>query len=203
MRRAFSTALLSCIVLLSACRHEATTRNAANDSATNDSVANDAAVKGEGPMTLKLRSTVFQEGGMIPSKHTCDGEDASPPLLWSGVPDSAKSLALVCEDPDAPRGIWTHWVVYGIPATAHTLPAALPARETLDDHTHQGKNDFQKIGYGGPCPPSGTHRYYFKLYALDTTPDLPPAPTKDQLLKAIEGHTLAQGELMARYTRTK
>src|SRR4051812_12347117 len=154
MGRVFSTALLSCIVLLSACRHEATTRNDANDSATNDSATNDAAVKGEGPMTLKLRSTVFQEGGMIPSKHTCDGEDASPPLLWSGVPDSAKSLALVCEAPAAPRALGPPWVVSGTPATAHTLPAALPARETLDDNTRQGKNDFQKIGYGGPCPPS-------------------------------------------------
>ncbi len=196
MRRTFSTALLSCVVLLSACRHDATTHSAANDSA-----AQDAAAKGEGPLTLKLRSTVFQEGGMIPSKHTCDGDDASPPLVWSGVPDSAKSLALVCEDPDAPHGTWTHWVVYGIPATAHTLPAALPTRETLDDGTRQGKNDFQKFGYGGPCPPSGTHRYYFKLYALDTTLDLPPAPAKDQLLKALDGHILAQGELMGRYTR--
>jgi Raf kinase inhibitor-like YbhB/YbcL family protein len=198
MRRTFSTALLSCFVILSACQRGATTRNEANNAATNN-----AATKGEGPMTLKLRSTVFQEGGMIPSKFTCDGEDVSPPLFWSGVPESAKSLVLVCEDPDAPRGTWTHWVVYRIPATAHALHEALPTRDTLDDGTRQGKNDFQKIGYGGPCPPSGTHRYYFKLYALDTELDLPSAPTRDQLLKAIDGHTLAQGELMGRYTRTK
>jgi Raf kinase inhibitor-like YbhB/YbcL family protein len=152
-------------------------------------------------ITIKLTSTAFDEGGMIPSQYTCDGQNVSPPLAWSGLPEGTKTLALICDDPDAPRGTWVHWVVYQIPASEHGLPENLPARETLDNGARQGINDFKKPGYGGPCPPSGTHRYFFKLYALDTDLNLPPAATKDQLLKATEGHILAQGQLMARYKR--
>ena len=152
-------------------------------------------------MTLKITSTAFDEGGMIPARYTCDGENISPPLAWSGVPDSAKTLALVADDPDAPRGTWTHWLVYQIPATEKGLPENVPARDTLDSGARQGANDFKKTGYGGPCPPTGTHRYFFKLYALDTDLNLPPGATKDQLLKALEGHTVAQGQLMGQYKR--
>ena len=196
MRRTFLTALLSCVMLTAACRREAAPPNA---NVTAPSPA--ATTKGEEKMTLKLTSTAFDEGGMIPAKYTCDGENVSPPLAWSGVPEAAKSLALVADDPDAPGGTWTHWVIYQIPATEKGLPENVPARDTLDDGARQGKNDFKKTGYGGPCPPSGTHRYFFKLYALDTDPNLPPGATKDQLLKATEGHVVAQGQLMGRYKR--
>ena len=154
-------------------------------------------------MTLKLTSTAFEEGGMIPSQYTCDGQNVSPPLAWSGVPEGTKTLALIADDPDAPRGTWVHWVVYQIPATERGLPENVPARETLDSGARQGKNDFKNTAYGGPCPPSGTHRYFFKLYALDSSLDLHPGATKDQLLKAAEGHVLAQGQLIGRYQRGK
>ena len=152
-------------------------------------------------MTMKLTSTAFEEGGMIPAEYTCDGQNISPPLAWSGVPDGAKTLALIADDPDAPRGTWVHWIVYQIPPTEKGLPENVPARATLDNGARQGTNDFKKTAYGGPCPPSGTHRYFFKLYALDADLNLPPGATKDQLLKATEGHVLAEGQLMGRYKR--
>jgi Raf kinase inhibitor-like YbhB/YbcL family protein len=197
MRRTFLTALLSTVLLASACRRDTTPPDA--NVAAQPSPA--ATTKGEEKMTLKLASTAFDEGGTIPAKYTCDGENVSPPLAWSGVPEAAKSLALVADDPDAPGGTWTHWVIYQIPATEKGLAENVPARDTLDEGARQGKNDFKKTGYGGPCPPSGTHRYFFKLYALDTDPNLPPGATKDQLLKATEGHVVAQGQLMGRYKR--
>jgi Raf kinase inhibitor-like YbhB/YbcL family protein len=204
MRRGFFTALLSCALLLTACQRgtppPANSKAAATPNATNGA---DDGTKGADKMTLKLTSTAFDEGGTIPSQYTCDGQNISPPLAWSDLPEGTKTLALIADDPDAPRGTWVHWVVYQIPPTERGLPENVPARETLDDGTRQGTNDFKKPGYGGPCPPSGTHRYFFKLYALDTSLNLPPAATKDQLLKAIEGHILAQGQLMARYARQR
>jgi len=152
-------------------------------------------------MTIKLTSTAFQDGGLIPARYTCDGPNVSPPLSWSGLPPGTKSLALVCEDPDAPGKTWTHWVVYGIPPTTMQLAEGIVHEETLSNGGKQGKNDFGKIGYGGPCPPSGTHRYFFKLSALDSEISLEPGATKDQLLGAIDGHVLAQGELMGKYKR--
>ncbi|HYY93770.1 MAG TPA: YbhB/YbcL family Raf kinase inhibitor-like protein [Pyrinomonadaceae bacterium] len=202
MRRTFFTATLSLVFLLSACRSG--TNAPAGDGRAPMPAANAGVGNGtkEGDkITIKLTSTAFDEGGMIPSQYTCDGQNVSPPLAWSGLPEGTKTLALICDDPDAPRGTWVHWVVYQIPASEHGLPENLPARETLDNGARQGINDFKKPGYGGPCPPSGTHRYFFKLYALDTDLNLPPAATKDQLLKATEGHILAQGQLMARYKR--
>jgi Raf kinase inhibitor-like YbhB/YbcL family protein len=184
-------------MLTAACRREVAPPN--TNVASQPSPA--ATTKGEEKMTLKVTSTAFDEGGMIPAKYTCDGENVSPPLAWSGVPEAAKSLALVADDPDAPGGTWTHWVIYEIPTTEKGLAENVPARDTLDGGARQGKNDFKKPGYGGPCPPSGTHRYFFKLYALDTNLNLPPGATKDQLLKATEGHVLAQGQLMGRYKR--
>jgi Raf kinase inhibitor-like YbhB/YbcL family protein len=199
MRTSFITALLSCTLLLTACqRGSTTTRTDANVAATTG-VEN--GTKGEDRMTLKLTSTAFEEGGMIPAEYTCDGPNISPPLAWSGVPDGAKTLALIADDPDAPRGTWVHWVVYQIPPTEKGLPENVPARDTLDNGARQGTNDFKKTAYGGPCPPSGTHRYFFKLYALDADLNLPPGATKDQLLKAMDTHTLAEGQLMGRYKR--
>lgn len=152
-------------------------------------------------MEIKITSTAFEEGGMIPKQYTCDGKDISPRLKWSGVPDSAKSLALICDDPDAPMGTWVHWVLYNLPADLKELPEAVPADKVLEKGGVHGKNDFRKFGYGGPCPPGGTHRYYFKLYALDTGLDLAPGATKTDLLKAMQDHILAQGQLMGKYKR--
>lgn len=152
-------------------------------------------------MAIQVMSSAFQEGGMIPADYTCDGKDISPPLSWSGIPEGAVTLALICDDPDAPLGTWVHWVLYNLPASVQELPAGVPPQEKLASGAVQGKNDFRKLGYGGPCPPGGTHRYYFKLYALDKALDLKPGATKKELLKAMEGHVLAEGQLMGRYRR--
>jgi len=152
-------------------------------------------------MKMKISSAAFQNGGPIPSKYTCDGANVSPPLQWSGLPQNAKTVVLICDDPDAPAKTWVHWVVYDLPANVTTLPEAVPAVERPPVGGKQGKNDFGKTGYGGPCPPGGTHRYFFKLYAIDTETSLEPATSKDQVLKAIEGHILAQGEFIGTYKR--
>jgi Raf kinase inhibitor-like YbhB/YbcL family protein len=158
-------------------------------------------MKGGKSMEIKITSSAFEEGGMIPKRYTCDGEDVSPPLAWTAVPHGTKSLALICDDPDAPMGTWVHWVLFNIPADTGQFPANLPTDKVLESGARHGVNDFRKSGYGGPCPPSGTHRYYFKLYALDTQLDLGPGATKAQLMDAMEGHILAQGQLMGRYKR--
>nr|HPQ61182.1 YbhB/YbcL family Raf kinase inhibitor-like protein [Syntrophales bacterium] len=110
-----------------------------------------------------LKSPAFEEGGMIPDRHTCDGENISPPLEWEGAPEGVKSYALLCEDPDAPMGSWVHWVVYDIPPSIAKLPEQVPSEAVLVNGGRQGTNDFYRMGYGGPCPPSGTHRYFFRL----------------------------------------
>ena len=150
---------------------------------------------------LEIKSKAFEEGGSIPKKYTCDGPDISPPLSWSSVPNGTKSIALICDDPDAPVGTWVHWVLYDLPANINNLSENIPPNKTLKNGAKQGTNDFRKIGYGGPCPPGGTHRYYFKLYALDTQLNLNPGSTKKQLLKAMKGHILAQAKLMGKYKR--
>ena len=157
--------------------------------------------KGESQMTIKISSPAFQNGGMIPQKYTCDGVNLSPPLEWSGVPENALSLALINDDPDAPVGTWVHWVLFNLPPSVSSLAENVPPLEKLDNGGIHGKNDFGKLGYGGPCPPSGTHRYFFKLYALDTKLDFAPGARKDQLLKAMKGHILAEGELIGAYKR--
>ena len=129
------------------------------------------------PMPLTIRTPVFHEGGSIPARYTCDGEDVSPPLEWSGVPEGAKSLALTCDDPDAPSGLWVHWVVFDLPPSVTGLAEGVPPNPEISGGGRQGKNDFRKIGYGGPCPPSGTHRYVFTLYALDSPSGLPAGAT--------------------------
>jgi hypothetical protein len=152
-------------------------------------------------MTITITSSAFTNGGMIPKEHTCDGSDISPPLSWSGVPEGVQSLALICDDPDAPVGTWVHWVLFNVPPTANELPRNIPPDKTLDNGARHGINDFRKYGYGGPCPPSGTHRYYFKIYALDIELAQKHGITKAELLKAMAGHILAEGQLMGTYKR--
>jgi Raf kinase inhibitor-like YbhB/YbcL family protein len=151
--------------------------------------------------TLELRSDIFKSQDMIPEKYSCDGEDISPQLSWSQVPDGTVELVLICDDPDAPMGTFIHWAAYGIPPGITNLPENVAKKDTTMGFK-QGKNSFGKIGYGGPCPPRGsTHRYYFRLYAVDKSTDLKPGSTKEAVMKAIDGHILAQGELIGRYGR--
>lgn len=156
---------------------------------------------------LTVTSSAFTPGGRIPVEYTCDGPGTSPPLAWSGVPANAKSLALIVDDPDAPdpahpKMTWVHWVLYDLPPSATGLPQGVTAGE-LPAGTKAGTSDFKRTGYGGPCPPVGRHRYFFKLYALDEQlPDL-HAPTKAQLEAAMRGHIVARGELIGTYARSK
>lgn len=153
-------------------------------------------------MTMEVTSGAFRDGEMIPVKHTGDGDDASPPLAWSGAPANVGGYALICDDPDAPMGTFTHWVIYGIPGDATGLSEGVPQVKVLDNGAMQGKNGFGKIGYGGPAPPAGSpHRYRFHVYALDAKPDLPAGISKGDLLKAIKGHVIAEGELTGIYKR--
>lgn len=155
----------------------------------------------QGDETMELKSLVFDAGGSIPKKHTCDGPDLSPPLIWNTVPDRTQSLALICDDPDAPMGVWVHWVIFNLPADARELPEGVPPQKMLPNGAKQGLNDFRRIGYGGPCPPSGEHRYFFKLFALDAKLDLEAGAKKADLLKAMEGHILSESKLMGKYRR--
>lgn len=153
-------------------------------------------------MSFPLTSTAFVEGHAIPQEHTGDGADTSPQLAWSGEPKETVSFALICEDPDAPRGIWVHWVLFNLPAATHELPEGMPHQATLADGALQGKNDFGKIGYGGPAPPPGKpHRYFFRLYALDGLLKLKAGATKQQLVSAMKEHVLAETHLMGTYKR--
>jgi Raf kinase inhibitor-like YbhB/YbcL family protein len=151
----------------------------------------------EETMTFDLTSPAFAPGEPIPTKYTCDDQDISPPLKWSDPPGGTQSFALIMDDPDAPVGIWVHWVLFNLSPDTRDLPeqAASPAG------AQDGQNSWKRTGYGGPCPPSGAHRYFFKLYALDTTLNLPAGATKAQVLKAMEGHILAQAEVMGVYSR--
>jgi len=152
-------------------------------------------------MEIKITSSAFEDGGLIPAKYTCDGADISPPLQWDAVPEGTKSIALICDDPDAPMGTWVHWVLFNLPGDAKELAENIPTEETLPNGAKQGVNDFGRIGYGGPCPPGGTHRYFFKIYALDTEVGLQAGADKRRLLKAMEGHILEQGQLIGKYKR--
>ncbi|MGE4297598.1 MAG: YbhB/YbcL family Raf kinase inhibitor-like protein [Desulfovibrionaceae bacterium] len=155
---------------------------------------------------MRLTSTAFVEGAAIPARFTCDGEDVSPPLAWDGVPEGTQRFALVCDDPDAPVGVWDHWILFNIPGTATGLPEAMPADAiqplgTVAQKAAHGLNSWGRTGYGGPCPPSGTHRYYFTLYALDTQLPLKAGVRKADLVRAMEGHILGQARLLGRYAR--
>lgn len=151
---------------------------------------------------MQLTSAAFTAGSRIPSRCTCEGEDVSPPLAWTGVPPEARSLALVVDDPDAPRRRWVHWVVYDLPPTLHGLPADVPPDGALSGGAQQGRNDFGRAGYGGPCPPPGpAHRYVFTLFALDTVLALPAGATRAELSRAMEGHVLATAGLVGTFGR--
>jgi Raf kinase inhibitor-like YbhB/YbcL family protein len=158
--------------------------------------------RGKSPM-LQLTSSAFEAESNIPSQFSCDGRNMSPELSWSAPPARTKSFALVMHDPDAPiEGGYTHWIIYNIPAMAHQLAENIPNQDRLANGTLQGKNDAGKYGYTGPCPPSGTHRYYFRLYALDVDLDSNAGASKASLEKAIHGHVLATAELLGRYKRS-
>lgn len=153
-------------------------------------------------MTLKLTSPAFDDGQAIPRQYTCDGDDISPALNWEGLPDGTASLALIVDDPDAPGGDWIHWLVFNIPPGTNSLPQNAPDSDAPAGGGIQGNNSWKRADYGGPCPPSGTHRYFFRLYALDTMLDLKPGITRLQLTRAMEGHILGQGQLMGTYKRS-
>ena len=153
-------------------------------------------------MAMVLTSTAFTANGPISKKYTGEGEDISPPLSWSGLPRGVKELALICDDPDAPRGTWVHWVLYDIPANATGLPEGVASAQ-LPAGTREGLNDWERTGYGGPCPPIGRHRYFHKLYALDTVLSDLGKPDKARLLEAMKGHVVAQGELIGTYQRNR
>jgi Raf kinase inhibitor-like YbhB/YbcL family protein len=168
-------------------------------------------------LTIQLRSSAFDDGGMIPKVFSCDGSDSSPPFEWSGIPPAARSLALIVDDPDSPIDTWSHWVVFNLPPQVTAIKQAVPPEQIIEPAylenlglsneqklmVVQGGNDFGKTGYGGPCPPSGTHRYSFRLYALDNELQLNPTATRADVLKQISGHILAEGRLVGKYTRSR
>jgi Raf kinase inhibitor-like YbhB/YbcL family protein len=154
-------------------------------------------------LTLKLQSTAFKEGGRIPDKYTCNGENVSPSLSWNKADSSVKSWALILEDPDAPRGVFTHWIIFNIPGNVNSLPEALTTTEKVQNGALQGKNDALKTGYAGPCPPPGpVHHYNFNLYALDSMLNVSAGASKKQVQDAMKGHIISQGKLVVVYQST-
>jgi Raf kinase inhibitor-like YbhB/YbcL family protein len=186
------------VVLLSACAPSAT--------ATVEQTIDDP-LEMEDPMSIELTSTAFAHEAAIPPQYTCTGDaasslkDVSPPLAWGEPPAGTQSFALIMDDPDAPGGTWDHWILFNIPASARGLPESIGADPTLPDGSLSGTNSWGRTGYGGPCPPSGTHRYFFKLYALDEPLAISAGASKGELEKAMTGHILARGELMGTYSR--
>lgn len=153
-------------------------------------------------MAFSITSSAFSPNGTIPRRHTCDGENLSPALSWSGAPEGTQTFALIMDDPDAPRGVFTHWVLFNLPGSTTSLPEGVPARERLDNGAVHGQTSAGRMGYEGPCPPPGRpHRYRFFLYALDTSLDLKPGATKQAVLQAIQGHILAEAQLVGTYGR--
>lgn len=153
-------------------------------------------------MAFTIKSNAFENGATIPKKFTCDSTDLSPPLAWSGAPEGTKCFALICDDPDAPMGTWVHWVLWGLPPSTTSLPEGVPTDSTLASGAKQGMNSWPRVGYGGPCPPPGKpHRYFFKLYALDTTLTLPSSANKAKLEEAMKEHILAETQVMGTYGR--
>ncbi len=187
----------SLLLLATACQDRPST------AASSQAPANpqEATMNSQTDRDFRLSSPAFEPGQTIPVKYTCDGMDISPPLAWSHPPGDAASFALIMDDPDAPAGIWVHWVIFDMPADARELPEGVPPDPVLEAGSVQGTNSWGRVGYGGPCPPRGTHRYFFKLYALDTALGLESSATKADVLAAMEGHVLAQAELMGVYQR--
>ena len=184
-------AMMMVCLSVAACQRERTDRT---------TTANE--VKGGTGMAMTITSAAFGEGQRIPKKYTCDGEDVSPPLKWSGAPKGTQSFALICDDPDAPMGTWTHWVVWGIPADVDSLQEDVRSESKLPAGARNGENSWRRLGYGGPCPPPGNpHRYFFKLYALDAPIDPSGTPDKLAIEKAMEGHVLDVAQIMGRYGR--
>jgi len=170
-------------------------------SATTPAVATPAGTGGRTVKTVTLTSTAFADGASIPTKYTCDGESVSPPLGWDGPPSGTQSLALIVDDPDAPSGTFVHWVIYDLPPSLRGLPEGVSTDAKPSTGGTNGKNGSGKSGYTGPCPPSGTHHYHFKLYALDTSLNAPSGWSKDQLLQAMQGRVIGQGELVGTFSR--
>ncbi|MGC8764821.1 MAG: YbhB/YbcL family Raf kinase inhibitor-like protein [Brevinematia bacterium] len=152
-------------------------------------------------MSIKLKSPSFKNGDMMPSKYAYDRENLSPPLEWENIPSNAKSIAIICDDPDAPVGNWVHWIIFNIPATKKGLAENISKNPELPDGSRQGRNDYGKIGYDGPCPPYGTHRYVFKIFALDTMLDLKAGCSRGEIINAMKNHILDKGELTGLYSR--
>ena len=156
---------------------------------------------GRSRIMITLFSPAFKDGGKIPAKYTCKGENVSPQLSWPPPPQGTKSFAIVCNDPDAPSGNWLHWIIFNIPAASRGLEEGVPKASSLDDGSMQGMNDSKGLGYDGPCPPSGTHRYFFSIYALDSMLELEAGASLNQLNGAMKGHILAEGSLMGTFSR--
>lgn len=153
-------------------------------------------------MSIQLTSSAFGHEKPIPARYTCQGDDTSPDLAWTGTPAGTQAFALIMDDPDAPRGTWVHWVIVNLPAGVTSLAEGIESDDDLPGGAVHGKNSWGRSDYGGPCPPSGTHRYFFKLYTLDAALDLSPGASKEQALKAMEGHILAEGQLMGTYKKS-
>ena len=162
-----------------------------------------SAAKQKSGKQIVVSSQAFRNGDSIPRKYTCDGSNFSPALSWNSIPAGTGSIALIADDPDAPRGVWVHWVLFNLPANTKELPEHIPASPNLSNGAKQGINDSGTIGYSGPCPPSGTHRYYFRVYALDTMLKLDAGVSRSKLDKAMKGHIIGQGWIMGRYSRNK
>jgi Raf kinase inhibitor-like YbhB/YbcL family protein len=154
-----------------------------------------------GKMPFILQSPAFEQNQKIPVQYTCDGQNISPPLAWKNVPEKTKSLVMICDDPDAPAGVWVHWVCYDIPVAVTGFFEGIPKSDSLPEGGKQGISDFGNNGYGGPCPPAGTHRYFFKIYALDKVLGLPAGKSKKEIERAVQGHILAKSDLVGVYSR--
>lgn len=153
-------------------------------------------------MRIRLASSAFKEGSMIPRVYTCGGDNISPPLTWDKLPVGAESVALIVDDPDATIGPWVHWVLYDLPPDANQIEENVPTEALLPNGAKQGSNSVHRFGYFGPCPPRGAHRYYFRLYALDTRLDMEPGASRSDLIRAMHGHILGDGKLMGRYCQS-
>jgi hypothetical protein len=200
---ATSKAFTLLLVLAVACKREGSTTSDTSSTAATSAAITDTGSK---TMALKVTSSAFQPSGSIPSQYTCEGKDISPPLAWSGAGGNTKSFALIVDDPDAPdpakpQRVYVHWVVYNLPASASGLPENA-SKTGLPKGAVQGKNDWGKAEYGGPCPPIGRHRYFFKLYALDTALTGLSAPTKADVERAMKGHVVDSGELVGTYQKS-
>jgi len=202
--RIFTGLLIS--ILLEACAAEsAPTATTALEEPEPTAVSAATATEEEEPgmeeLDFKLSSSAYLQGDPIPASYSCDGENTSPRLTWTNPPEGTQSFALIFDDPDAPGSTWVHWVLFNLPAESRSLPANVPPDPTLANGEVHGSNSWGSIGYGGPCPPDGEHRYFFKLYALDILLEPEEGATKEQLLEAMEGHIVAETELMGTYSR--